>query len=355
MKYELLESGARLDRGVVRGSGGAVAVGEILQRLRESGRLDQIEAVCHRVVHGGTRFTQPVLLDDGVISELRQLTELAPLHNGPAVEAILATREALGRDVPAVASFDTAFHSGMPPRASTYAIPLELAERHGIKRFGFHGLAHRFMAERATELLGVEQPRVITLQLGAGCSAAAVAGGRSVDTSMGFTPLEGLVMATRSGDVDPALSAFLATHEGLDVEAVHELLDERSGLLGVSGRSPDMRELLEAEEQGDERAQLAVELFCYRLRKTVGAYLAVLGGADAVVFGGGIGEHSPVVRRRTCLGMEWCGLELDDQRNHQVVGTEGRIDAGGPMEVWVLPVDEASVMAREAEACLAAR
>lgn len=355
MKYELLEAGKRLDRGAVSGSGGAATVAGILQRLRERGRLDQVDAVCHRVVHGGTRFTQPVLLDDEVIAELRQLTELAPLHNGPAVEAIVAAREALGRDVPAVASFDTAFHSGMPPKASTYAIPMELAERHGIKRFGFHGLAHRYMAERAAEVLSREEPRLVTLQLGAGCSAAAVAGGRSLDTTMGFTPLEGLVMATRSGDVDPALSAFLVAHEGLDVNAVHKLLDERSGLLGVSGRSPDMRELLEAEQQGDGRARLAVELFCYRVRKAVGAYLAVLEGADAVIFGGGIGEHSPVVRRRICMGMDWCGLALDEECNQQTIGNEGRIDAGGPIQAWVLPVDEAQVMAREAEACLAAK
>jgi acetate kinase len=224
-------------------------------------------------------------------------------------------------------------------------------ERHSIRRYGFHGLAHRYMAERHAELRS-EGARLITFQLGAGCSAAAIAGGRSLDTSMGLTPLEGLVMATRSGDVDPALPAFLEEHEGMGPADAERILNRDSGLKGVSGRSGDMRELLEAD---DERAELAIDLFCYRARKYIGAYLAVLGGADAIVFGGGVGENSPPVRSRICAGMGWCGLELDEDQNAQAVGKETRIDAGGPIEAWVVLVDEAQVMARDAEALLGGR
>jgi acetate kinase len=250
--------------------------------------------------------------------------------------------------MPMVASFDTAFHAAMPERAAGYALPRELAEKHSIRRYGFHGLAHRYMAERYAEVAGGDR-RLISLQLGAGCSAAAVAGGRSLDTSMGLTPLEGLVMATRSGDVDPALPAFLEEHEGIGPGEAEHILNQDSGLLGVSGRSGDMRELLEAD---DDRAELAIELFCYRARKYIGAYLAVLGGADAIVFGGGVGENSPPIRARICEGMDWSGIELDEDRNELAVGKELRVDADGPVEVWVMLVDEAEVMARDAEALL---
>jgi acetate kinase len=362
LKYDLFEDGSRLERGSVRGIGGQdapgsheEAVAQTLDGLRERGGLERVDAVAHRVVHGGRRFSEPVLIDDGVIAELRRLTELAPLHNAPALEAIEAAARSLGDGVAQVACFDTAFHSRMPETAATYAIPAELAERYGIRRYGFHSLAHRYMSARVAELSGLEAEglRLISLQLGAGCSAAAVRGGRSLDTSMGFTPLEGLVMATRSGDLDPALPAFLGEHEQLGAEEVHRLLDERSGLVGLSGRSRDMEELLVAEAEGDERARLAVDVFCYRVRKYVGSYLAVLGGADAVAFGGGIGEHAPAVRRRICEGMAWCGVELDAPRNERAVGEEGRIDAGGPVQVWVVPVDEAQVMARDAKTLLA--
>jgi acetate kinase len=363
LKFDVFENGSRLERGSVTGIGGpgapgahAEAVTKSLDGLRSRGLLERVEAVAHRVVHGGTRYSEPVRIRDEVIAELRRLTELAPLHNGPAIEAIEAAARAMGDGVTQVACFDTAFHARMPERAATYAIPAELAERHGIRRYGFHSFAHRNMVGRVAELSGLEPEalRLVSLQLGAGCSAAAVRGGRSLDTSMGFTPLEGLVMAKRSGDIDPALPAFIGEHEGLAAERVHRLLDEGSGLLGVSGSSGDMEELLAAEAAGDERARLAIDLFCYRVRKYVGAYLAVLGGADAVAFGGGIGEHAPEVRRRICDGMDWCGLALDTRRNQRTVGETGRIDAGGPVQVWVIPVDEAEVMARDAEALLAA-
>ena len=349
LKYELRERRERLAGDTIREvSNHGEAVEQAIDKLRGDGMLDHVEAVSHRVVHGGTRFVEPAVIDEEGLARLRELAELAPLHNGRAVEAIEASRRLLGADMPMVASFDTAFHARMPEHAASYALPRELTERHEIRRFGFHGLAHRYMVERYRELHG-DDARLITLQLGAGCSAAAVAGGRSLDTSMGLTPLEGLVMATRSGDVDPALPAFLEEHEGIGPGEAEHILNEDSGLKGVSGRSGDMRELLDA---GDERAELAIQLFCYRIRKYIGAYLVVLGGADALVFGGGVGENSPPVRSRICGGMGWCGLELDEHQNELAVGKEMRIDAGGPIEVWVMLVDEAEVMARDAEGLL---
>lgn len=334
------------------------ALEAVLGELGRAGLLDDgggVGLVAHRVVHGGERFTEPVAIDDEALEAIRELTELAPLHNGPALAAIEAARGLLGTEVPMVAVFDTAFHAALPERAARYPIPAELSERHGIRRFGFHGLAHRYMSERCAALL--ERPpealRLVTLQLGAGASAAAIVGGSSVDTSMGLTPLEGLMMATRSGDLDPALIGFLAEAEGTEPAEVERWLNQRSGLLGVSGRSADMRELLAAAERGEGSAELAVEMFCYRARKYLGAYLAALGGADAVAFGGGIGENAPEVRRRACAGMAWCGLELDEARNDRAVGAEARIDAGGPLRAYVIPVDEAAVIAADAIRCLA--
>jgi acetate kinase len=309
-----------------------------------------IDAIGHRVVHGGPSFLGPVLLDDAVIAAIEAVSELAPLHNAGALSAIRGARAALGPAVPMVATFDTAFFRGMPERATHYAIPRELAEQHGVRRYGFHGLAHRYMAERYAALTsqGLEQVRLITLQLGNGCSATATGGGRPLDTSMGFTPLEGLVMGTRSGDVDPAVVAHLAETERAGANEVVEWLNFRSGLLGVSGRSSDMRELLAAEAAGDAQAALAVDLFCYRVKKYIGAYLAVLGGADAIVFGGGIGENAPAIRARICAGMEWCGVLLDAGRNGAAIAAEERISADDSrVAVYVLPVDEELIIARD--------
>lgn len=333
------------------------ATGRLLEWLEHVGFTSPsgIDAVGHRVVHGGERFVEPTLIDDRVVDAIEALGELAPLHNGPALSAIRAARAALGPDVPMVATFDTAFHRAMPERASRYAIPADLAEKHRVQRYGFHGLAHRYMAERHAEItsMPLERTKLITLQLGAGCSATAVKGGRSVDTSMGFTPLEGLVMGTRSGDVDPSLAGFLARREDVPVEEVEDWLNTRSGLLGVSGRSQDMRELLEAEARGDARAALAVEMFCYRVRKYIGAYLAVLGGADAVVFGGGIGENAPAVRARICVGMEWCGLNLDPARNAQAIGSEMLITYDeSSLHAYVIPVDEAAIIVNDTLSCI---
>jgi acetate kinase len=312
-------------------------------------------ALGHRVVHGGSRFTQAAIVDDQVLAAIESVAELAPLHNEPALQAIYAARAVLGPEVPMVAVFDTAFHSGLPERASTYAIPLDLATRYQIRRYGFHGIAHRYMTERYGVITSTpaEQTKLITLQLGNGCSVAAVAGGRSVDTSMGFTPLEGLMMGTRSGDLDPALPGLLASRERVEIAEVERWLNKRSGLLGVSGRSRDMRELLQAERQGDSRAELAVEMFCYRARKYIGAYLAILGGTDAIVFGGGIGENAPTIRERICSDMGWCGLRLEEDRNSKVVGSEERISADdAKVHAYVIPVDEAVLIARDTVRCL---
>jgi acetate kinase len=307
-------------------------------------------AVGHRVIHGGDEFTEPVLIDDKVIAAIDALSELAPLHNQPSLNAIGAVREMLGRDVPMVAVFDTAFHRTLPTRAYHYAIPQKLAAKHRIRRYGFHGLAHRYMTERYATITAtpLEQVKLITLQLGNGCSATAVANGRSVDTSMGFTPLEGLMMGTRSGDVDPTLAGFLARREGVPIADVTNWLNTRSGLLGVSGRSRDMRELLAAEREGDEMAALAIDMFCYRIKKYIGSYLTILNGADAIIFSGGIGENAAEVRARILAGMEWCGLKLDGERNIAAIGCENHITADDTrLPAYVIPVDEALIIARD--------
>lgn len=332
----------------------------VIEWLNSTGLLRPVGlgAVGHRVVHGGGRFSEAALIDDGVLDTLETASSLAPLHNGPALASIRSLRGMLGTDVPQVAVFDTAFHAGLPDRAGLYAIPRELAEKYGIRRFGFHGLAHRYMMERYAEIssVPVEGLKLITLQLGSGCSAAAIDGGRSVDTSMGFTPLEGLVMATRCGDVDPSLVGFLARRECAEVEEVEDWLNTRSGLLGVSGSSGDMRELLDAERRGDSAAALAIEMFCYRVRKYIGAYLAVLGCVDAIIFGGGIGENAPEVRARALEGFPWCGITLEPQRNEAAVGSEALISADGSnVRVQVVLVDEEIVIARDTVRCLNAR
>lgn len=348
-----------------------VATQHLFDWLTTTGFLQPggIEAIGHRVVHGGNRFLQPTRLDDSVIAALDALGELAPLHNGPALAAIRAARAVSGTRIPMVAVFDTAFHHTMPAWAAQYALPEHLTARHAIRRYGFHGLAHRFMSERYAALRAApgdqvpqavrdtpaQQCKIITLQLGSGCSAAALAAGCSVDTSMGFTPLEGLMMGTRCGDIDPAIPGFLARQEGVDLATIDTWLNTTSGLLGISGHSRDMRELLAAEAQGNTRAALAINMFCYRVRKYIGAYLAALNGAEALVFGGGIGEHAPAIRARICAHMEWCGLTLDTTRNTAAQGTEARISADSArLHAYVIPVDEASVIARDTVACLRA-
>jgi acetate kinase len=309
----------------------------------------RIDAVGHRVVHGGERFTQPVLIAANVLEAIEALEALAPLHNAPSLAGIRAAEAALGSDIPMVAVFDTAFHAAMPEYAHRYAVPHELALKHSIRRYGFHGLAYRSVVARYVELTGTSLDRatIVAFHLGNGCSAAAIKNGQSIDTSMGLTPLEGLVMGTRSGDVDPAVINYLARQENVSAPEVERWLNERAGLLGLSGRSRDMRDLL-THEQDDPRARLAVDVFCHRARKYLGAYLATLGGADAVVFSGGIGEHAPEVRARICAGMEWTGLVLDRSRNASVVGGEGLLSPDGARcPAYVIPADEERVIAQD--------
>jgi len=335
----------------------AEAMYRVLGWLRSYGFLDsgQIQAIGHRVVHGGDVLVEPTLINDVVIAAIEALRHLAPLHNEPSLKAIRAARATLGTAMPMVVVFDTAFHCTMAAWASQYAIPLELAAKHSIRRYGFHGLAHRYMTERyaAITFTPPERSKLVTLQLGNGCSATAVMGGRSVDTSMGFTPLEGLMMGTRCGDIDASVPGFLARREGVTVDEIEKWLNSESGLLGVSGSSRDMRDVLEAQHAGDARASLAVEMFCHRVRRYVGAYLAVLGGADAIVFGGGIGEKAPSIRARICGGMDWCGLLLDQERNEAAVGRERRISTDNArIHAYVIPVNEAAVIARDTFMCL---
>jgi acetate kinase len=315
------------------------------------GSVGDIQAVGHRVVHGGERFTHSTLVTEDVRTSLEQLIDLAPLHNPHNLRGIAAARAALGAGVPQVAVFDTAFHHSIPETAHLYAIPYQLYRRHGVRRYGFHGTSHRYVAYRYRQLTGRsrEDTNIITLHLGNGASACAIRGGRSVDTSMGFTPLEGLVMGTRSGDLDPAILEFVSIKEGMTFDQVDTLLNKQSGLLGVSGLTADMRELLlEEQEHGDRRARLAIDLFCDRARKYIGAYLAAMNGADAIVFSGGIGENSPPIRARICEGMSWLGVECDGARNAGVSGTGGRIDReGSRVQLWVIPTDEELLIARD--------
>jgi len=313
--------------------------------------VGDIEAVGHRVVHGGELFAQSTRVDDEVVRALEELIELAPLHNPHNLRGIAAARAVLGPGVPQVAVFDTAFHHSLPETAYLYAIPYQLYRRYRVRRYGFHGTSHRYVAYRYRQLTNRtrDATKIITLHLGNGASACAIVGGQSVDTSMGFTPLEGLVMGTRSGDLDPAILDFVSAKEGLSLRDLDSLLNKQSGLLGVSGLTADMRELLAEEaENGDRRARLAIDLFCYRVKKYLGAYLAAMNGADAVIFAGGIGENAPEVRRRICKGLEWLGIKIDDSRNSALVGSEGRMDAkGSRVELWVIPTDEELLIARD--------
>ena len=309
-----------------------------------------IDAVIHRVVHGGMALRQTCQLDSGVEATIERLAPLAPLHNPLALRWIRACREELDSHVRQLAAFDTAFYAELPDVARIYALPFELTERHQLWRYGFHGLAHQALSRRWRQLQppGQAGGRVISLQLGAGCSATAIRDGKPLDTSMGFSPLEGLMMATRSGDIDPGLMTYLQRNEGLSPEQLERLLNEKAGLFGVSGISADMRDLLDSDEP---RARLAVNLYCYRVRKFIGAYLAVLDGADAILFGGGVGENASAVRARILEGMRGLGIKLDKTAND--AATEGEFcisSSDSPVKVWVIPVDEGRILAQEAKA-----
>ncbi len=312
--------------------------------------LSEIAGVGHRVVHGGEYFSAPELITTDVIEKIRLCARLAPLHNPPAIRGIEAVSKAFP-GVPQVAVFDTAFHHTIPQKAYMYGIAKELYTKHGIRKYGFHGISVQHAVERFAAL--TRRPRdasnLVVLHLGSGCSVTAVRGGRSVDTSMGFTPLEGLVMGTRSGDVDPGLLLYLLREGGMSVEALEQRLNRESGLLGLSRSTADARLLVEAAAAGDARADFALDVFAYRARKYIGAYLAVLGRVDAVVFTGGIGEHQPEIRRRIIDGLEPLGIGADPRRNAGATEGDASIGApGGPIAVEVIAADEERVLAAEA-------
>ena len=318
--------------------------------------LGDLHAVGHRVVHGGEMFHESALITDEVLKGIEDCIDLAPLHNPNNVKGILAVREIFGRQTPQVAVFDTAFHSTIAEQAYLYALPYHLYRRHRIRRYGFHGTSHRYVAYRYRMLRSMtrDETNLVTLHLGNGCSACAIRGGRSVDTSMGMTPLEGLVMGTRSGDLDPAILNLMASKEGLSPHEVESVLNTQSGLLGISGLTNDMKVLEdELKVHDDRRVRLAIEIFCYRARKYVGAFLAAMGGADAVIFTGGIGENSPQIRGRICEGLAWAGLQLDQGRNEQMAGREGQISTDdSKLNAWVIPTDEELLIARDTVRCI---
>ncbi len=316
----------------------------------------EIEAVGHRIVHGGERFRQSVPIDTEVERAIEECSVLAPLHNPHNLSGYRAARELLP-SVPHVAIFDTAFHSTLPPKAYLYAIPYEYYEQNKVRRYGFHGTSHRFVSQQFARIHGASSLswKLITCHLGNGCSLCAIDGGRSVDTSMGFTPDEGLIMGTRSGDVDPgAVLYMLRGHHTPD--QIMDILSRRSGLYGISGGSNDMRDLLKRREAGDDRARLAIEMFCYSARKYLGAYIAALGGVDAIIFAGGIGENAFQIRAELCEGLGSLGIVLDPERNRSTVGVEGEISAAGSQtRVWVIPTNEGLLIARDTFRCITAK
>lgn len=325
-----------------------------LKRMTDDLRADGVDldsvplrAVGHRVVHGGPDFSEPVVIDDAVLERVRELSALAPLHNPAAVTGIEAAREHF--DVPHVAVFDTAFFSSLPPEASTYAVPRDLARKHAIRRYGFHGTSHQWVSRAAADLLGrpVGELRQVVLHLGNGCSASAVRGGVAVDTSMGLTPLQGLVMGTRSGDVDPGLHAYLGREAGLSLDEIDTLLNKKSGVLGLSGVN-DFRELEKRLADGDTEARLAFDVVVHRLKHYVGAYLAVLGGIDVLVFTAGIGENSIALRAAVTEGLEGLGIAIDRARNG-ARSRRARVISpdGSPVVVAVVPTNEELAIARQ--------
>jgi acetate kinase len=323
-----------------------------LQGFLQQNKISMLAAVAHRVVHGGERLVSSCRLDTEAEAEIERLSVLAPLHNPGTLRWLRAARALLGPAIPQVGVFDTSFYAHLPAVARVYAIPAALAGQLGARRYGFHGLAHRAMWQRWRKLQPVNGGgRVISLQLGAGCSVTATEDGVARDTSMGFSPLEGLVMATRCGDIDPGLVLYLQRHAGWSAAGVEEMLNEQSGLLGLSGLSGDMRVLLQSD---DVNARLAVDLYCYRARKYIGAYMTVVGPPHAILFGGGVGENLPEIRRRILDGLVWCGVALDEATNATAGVKECCISArDSRVQVWVMPVDEEAVLAQEAVEVLA--
>ena len=306
--------------------------------------LEEIDAVGHRVLHGGEKFADPVLVDEQVIHDLEAIVDLGPLHMPANISGIKACQQAM--PVPQVAVFDTGFHQTMPPKAYLYGLPYEAYEKHKVRRYGFHGTSHLFVSQRAAELRGTEKGRMITCHLGNGSSLCAILDGKCMDTSMGLTPLEGVVMGTRSGDMDPAIVKFIMEKEHKTIEDMDHYLNKESGVYGLSGVSSDFRDLAKAAAEGHRRAILALDVFIYRIQKYIGAYAAALGGVDTLVFTAGIGENDAKMRKDILTGMEWLGIQLDDEANQQ--RGEHKISApDSKVEVWVIPTNEELVIARE--------
>lgn len=310
----------------------------------------EIDAVGHRVVHGGETFSGSVLINDEVMKALKDNIELAPLHNPPNIKGIQAAKELL-KEVPQVGVFDTSFHVGMPAHAFLYGIPYELYKKYKIRRYGFHGTSHRYVSNRAASLLGrpYEQLKIVTAHLGNGCSMAAIDHGKSVDTTMGFTPLEGLLMGTRSGDMDPSVILYIMAKEGLSLSEANTLLNKHSGLIGISGESSDMREIELAMSEGSKKSKLAFDVFTYRVKKYIGAYAAAMGGIDALVFTGGIGENSTLVRKEVCSNMEFLGIDFDEELNNDVKGEATITKPNSKVKVFRIPTNEELVIALDTE------
>lgn len=318
--------------------------------------VNDITAVGHRVVHGGERFTESVIVTEDVIKSLRDCIELAPLHNPANIQGIDVCLKLLPK-TPQVAVFDTAFHQTMPDYAYLYGLPYVMYTRHRVRRYGFHGSSHRYVVDRAAEILGkpLKNLKLVSCHLGNGSSVCAVENGRSVDTSMGFTPLEGLIMGTRSGDLDPAIIPYLMQKDELSVYEMNSMLNKHSGLLGISGSTNDLRELFELRNQKDTRAELAINMLVYRLKKYIGSYLAVLGGADAVIFTAGIGENNPFIRENALDGMEFMGVKIDRKKNKNASGEADISAADSAVKVLVIPTNEELLIARDTARCIKKR
>jgi acetate kinase len=353
LKFDLFDSRPNSERVLAKGAVERISsMAGALKAVFEKIGSAPVEAVGHRVVHGGDIFHESVIIDSEVERQIENLSSLAPLHNSHNLEAYRAARDHLP-GAPHVAVFDTAFHHALPPRAYTYALPYEYVTEKKIRRYGFHGISHRYVSWRFAQIHGKQRSdyRMITCHLGNGCSVCAIAGGRSIDTSMGFTPLEGLIMGTRSGDVDSGAILHLIMHEHEEPAAVLNLLNGRSGLKGLSGVSNDMRDLLREADCGNGRAQLAVDAFCYRARKYIGAYLAAMNGADALIFTGGIGENAYEIRAQICADLDQLGIAIDAGANTRE-SDDARQVGYSTIPVWVVPTDEELLIARDTLRCI---
>ena len=310
--------------------------------------MDEIDAVGHRVVHGGERFTDSVLISDDVLNGIEACAEIAPLHNPPNLYGIKACMR-LMYNTPQVAVFDTAFHQTMPKVAYLYGLPYEMYVKYGLRCYGFHGTSHKYVAQQAAEMMGehMSDLRFITCHLGNGASIAAIKYGKSIDTSMGYTPLEGLVMGTRSGEIDPAIIPFLMEKENMNAQQIDDYLNRRSGILGISGLSSDFRDLESAANRGDERSQLAIDIFAYKVKKYIGGYVAAMGGVDAIIFTAGLGENSPFMRDKICNGLEYLGTRIDPELN-KLRGKQMEISIKrARVKIFVIPTNEELVIARD--------